>query len=154
MQVCNPKLINHFLLQIFFPHLPYSEFKIIYIVFQLFPGDIPYTEDSIVLLPNPVSLLLQGLFERTVEKKTLRTRLLKNGIFVQLNFVFPIGGVFGSYTDTKNMFSKKASNCPLCPKHMETPVPILQQTKAHRALSFPNISKQRFPTQRHPPLSD
>lgn len=70
MQVCNPKLINHFLLQIFFfPHLPYSEFIIIYIVFQLFPGDIPYTKDGTALLPNPVSLLLQGLLERTVEKK-------------------------------------------------------------------------------------
>lgn len=69
LQVCNPKLINHFLLEIFFPHLPYSEFIIIYIVFQLFPGDIPYRENSTALLAKPVSLLLQGQFEITVKKK-------------------------------------------------------------------------------------
>lgn len=99
------------------------------------------------LLPSSCKDCLQ---EQQGKKKNqgLRTRLLKNSIFVQLNFVFPIGGVFGSDTDTKNMFCRKASNYPPCPKHMETPVPILQQTKAHRAQNFPNISKQRrFPTQ-------
>jgi len=53
------------------------------------------------------------------------------------------------------MFSRKASNCPLCPAHMEAPVPVLQQTKDHRALNAANISEQsRFPTQRCPPSSD
>lgn len=54
------------------------------------------------------------------------------------------------------MFSRKASNCLLCPTHMETPVPVLQQTKDHRALNAANISEQsRFPTQRcSPPRSD